>query len=821
MTQRWRQVLGRAGGSLSSFSVSPTLFPLPVLSMPSSPKSSSARVRQRYALARRATVLMNHAISTLSNLYSSSDIPVSRVNVELASSAQLRILAHLYRVCKRFVCFSREANRTSSNSNTGSGSDGRTNCPSSLFDVSSVPVDMILCNFLSCMSVSPFNSINSQAAGISNHYSNSFSSFHSSISHNIDVRQQPKLFDSGSSHVSASYFGVDPSVGAIPIIAERVSLPAQLSSVPLISLLSPTLANVYEKPSSALLVDMAALESKADPNPPRFFGKSSEYLRLLGRMRELNMIDFTSTPKAVNGLFGVPKDGTEIRLIIDATPANRFFIPCPPLTLPDPGVLARLSVASGDELWMAKTDLESFYHQLVLPRWLQSYFALPGFKAEELVEAGLVLQGKYKAGTIVYPMCTTLPMGWSHSVMVGQSAHENVAYTHGDLNPADNIVYVNSPLIDRPLHGLIVDDAGVLSNRKDTCEATLTQLMNAYSKVGLQVKWKKLRLPSTEPMQFLGMLVGGRELVIRLPIDKLRRLTCMTIDLLRSDLVTGTQLQRVIGLWTWQLMLARPALSVLHYSYRYMRILDERKGVLWPSVRSELVSLLSLLPLLQISLTDTWHQRLIATDASEYGAGVVTTSLSHSLFGLLWPLTASRHTIHSQITGLVKVRQDSYVKHVDSDAFSLDSYNLVQPAVALNRSDIDSERMRIYTDAFRYLELVSSPSVQWHTIISSRWRWVQHINSLELQSIIIALKRLLTSPAVLERRILLLCDSAVVAYTLTKGRSSAASLVRGMKKIVALLLSSGCRIGVAWIPTQINPADEPSRAMVTARGGIG
>ena len=102
-------------------------------------------------------------------------------------------------------------------------------------------------------------------------------------------------------------------------------------------------------------------------------------------MRELNMIDFTSTPKAVNGLFGVPKDGTEIRLIIDATPANRFFIPCPPLTLPDPGVLARLSVASGDELWMAKTDLESFYHQLVLPRWLQSYFALPGFKAEELL----------------------------------------------------------------------------------------------------------------------------------------------------------------------------------------------------------------------------------------------------------------------------------------------------------------------------------------------------------------------------------------------------------------------------------------------------
>ena len=72
-----------------------------------------------------------------------------------------------------------------------------------------------------------------------------------------DFRHLPKLFDSGFRHVSASYFGVDPSVGAIPIIAERVSLPAQLSSVPFVPLLSPTLAKVYEKPSSVLLVDMA------------------------------------------------------------------------------------------------------------------------------------------------------------------------------------------------------------------------------------------------------------------------------------------------------------------------------------------------------------------------------------------------------------------------------------------------------------------------------------------------------------------------------------------------------------------------------------
>jgi hypothetical protein len=818
MTEYWHQVRDRSSGIPTFQSMSPSLFPLPVLTLPSKPKSSSARVRQRYAIARYSSFLVNHSISTLNRLYCSSSFPASSVNVESASSSQLRILAHLYRVCKRFVCFSCDSSRTASYSNTGSGSDKNTSCSSDQFDVSTVPVHVILCNYLSeCLSVSsPIPSV-AQAAGTHHHY------FHSSSSSSRSLPMDSKVFDSNSNpvSVSASYFGVDPSVGAIPIIADRVSLPSRLSSVPLISLLPPALAVVYEKPSAVLLSDGIPIGPNTDSIVAKFYGKTNEYIRLLQRMRDLNMIAFTTTPKAVNGLFGVPKDGTDIRLIIDATPANRFFIPCPPVSLPDPGSLARLSVSKGDQLWMAKTDLESFYHQLLMPEWLQSYFALPGFDAKELIAAGLISPDMYQTNTMVYPMCTTLPMGWSHSVFVGQSVHENVAYTHGKLNPKDNIICLSSPVIDRPLHGLIVDDIGIFSNRKYTCEVSLSQLMDAYVKVGLQVKWNKLRLPSTDPMQFLGMLVGGTDVLIRLPIDKLRRLVCLTIDLLRSARVSGTQLQRVIGLWTWQLMLARPALSVLHYSYRYMRILDQQQGILWPSVRSELVSLLSLLPLLQISLSDTWHPRLIATDASQYAAGVVSTSLSHSLFNLLWPLTASRHTLHVQINGLIRYRREPNDTRLESYSTAMDTYYLVQPSVSLLRSDIESELVQMNRDSIRYTQLISSPTVHWHTLISSKWKWEQHINTLELQSIIIALKRLLSSPAVSQHRIMLLCDSTVVAYALTKGRSSAVSLARGMKKIAALLLSSGCRMGVAWIPTQINPADKPSRAIVPARGGFG
>jgi hypothetical protein len=79
---------------------------------------------------------------------------------------------------------------------------------------------------------------------------------------------------------------------------------------------------------------------------------------------------------------------------------------------------------------MAKADLESFYHQLMLPEWLQPYFALPGIAVKVLVASSLI--AVHDAGddleALIYPMCTTLPMGWSHSVFLSQSVHEYVLY---------------------------------------------------------------------------------------------------------------------------------------------------------------------------------------------------------------------------------------------------------------------------------------------------------------------------------------------------------------------------------------------------------
>ena len=64
----------------------------------------------------------------------------------------------------------------------------------------------------------------------------------------------------------------------------------------------------------------------------------------------------------------------------------------------------------------------------------------------------------------------------------------------------------------------------------------------------------------------------------------------------------------------------------------------------------------------------------------------------------------------------------------------------------------------------------------------------------------------------INRRVLLFSDSQVTVASIRKGRSSSHTLLRRLRYLSALLLSSGIRLVVRWIPSEVNPADEPSRS---------
>ena len=223
--------------------------------------------------------------------------------------------------------------------------------------------------------------------------------------------------DSASSSYSTSFSYAALHQSAIPLVADKVSLPSSVGSVDLLDLLPQDFRSRYGSPGSILRPPSEVKKARRSV----LCGSHDEYVKLIRRMASLGMVEFTTTPKVVNGVFGVPKDGDAIRLIIDARPANSVFSDPSPVQLPTPDLLAQLVAPRDKPFYVAKVDLDNFYHRIRLPTWMRPYFALPSVHA-----CDVDLIGDHQ----VYPMCTTLPMGWSHSVLVAQVAHEHFINTH-------------------------------------------------------------------------------------------------------------------------------------------------------------------------------------------------------------------------------------------------------------------------------------------------------------------------------------------------------------------------------------------------------
>ena len=579
----------------------------------------------------------------------------------------------------------------------------------------------------------------------------------------------------------------------VPLIAHRVSLPDNLNIVPLASVLPPDLVSLYAGESGSSLlrpIDQVQLLDQTSPlHAPRIAGSRSEYVRLIRRLVMERMIEFTATPKCVNGVFCVAKDSASDRLIIDAQPANRLFVDPPSVCLPEPSHLVQMQIPPLTPMFVGKSDLSNFYHHCGLPKWLRQYFALPPLTPAELAELGLPADAQF-------PMCVTLPMGWSHAVYLAQSAHLFMLYSSGALQPEDSILMLQHPELTRKraLHGVIVDDFFLFSLSQTLTQQIFDRVLAAYRRFGFVVKASKVVSPTTAPVNVIGFDIHGATGEISLPVDSLLSLVQATMQTMHAAFVTGTQLSHIIGRWTWVMLLRRPSLSVLQHSYRYAEVARGRRFVLWPSVRRELLTLIGLLPLLCARLDTPFFRTAIATDASEIAAGVVRASLSTVLHRSLWPLCSTRRLAVLQ----TYLQSDSFVA-----ASSASSPSAVQFAAA-------AEPLISRCDT--YYSAVAS--ARWSTLVSSRWRGVEHINALELRAVLLAVHWLLSSPSSLHRRVYLLVDSTVALFTLWKGRSSSPNLLFVLRKINALLLAGSVSLLTGWLPSELNPADAPSRLMV-------
>jgi len=576
----------------------------------------------------------------------------------------------------------------------------------------------------------------------------------------------------------------------VPLIAARVALPEQLRIVPMLSVLPPDVAARYSEASLPTLLrprsEVLVLDFLKPLPQPHVAGSRSEYLRVVDRMRAVGMSLFTGAPKAVNGLFAVAKDADADRLIINARWGNRLFVDSPHVALPGPSHLVQMCVPKGARMFSGKSDLSNYYHHFGIPAWLQPYLALPPLTPAELAERGLPLDAPY-------PMCTTLPMGWSHAVFIAQCAHEFILYRHGALRREDNLLLMLSPEVthERVLHGIVIDDFFLFSLCQRRAERTLQLVLDAYAHAGFVVKQSKVVLPTAAPVKIIGFDIDGTRATITLPNESQLSLVRATLAVLRAPTVTGSRLSHVIGRWTWVMMLRRSTLAILQQAYRYCRVAQHRRFTLWPSVRRELCMLLGVLPLLHASLDAPFFHRAIASDASELAGGVVSTALTPALQTRLWPLSSNRHLA---------------VRQAQCNAVGARSSGADARARAIELLGIPASEVASF-DAF----YATVGAVPWRTIVSSPWCGDEHINVLELRAALLAVHWVLSYPSSLSSRVFLLLDSTVAFFSLWKGRSSSPALLLVLRKISALLLAGGLSLQLGWVPSAVNPADAPSR----------
>lgn len=541
---------------------------------------------------------------------------------------------------------------------------------------------------------------------------------------------------------------------SVPLRADEVSLPSSPPTCDLLSKLPEEVAAIYQDPANLLRAD----EAKQDLPRPYIGGSLAERTRLMQRMLTLGMVAFTTEPAVVNGLFPVPKPNGSQRLIIDARPANAVFQPPPPVSLPLPPDLAAME-ASGP-FFIAGLDVADFFHRLRLPAAYQPYFALPPVRGPDV--------GRTEEW--VWPMCTTLPMGWSHSVFLAQTVHEHFL-AHDPAMPAQPRIGRDQPVDPaKGAHVVYIDDFNMMHGQRDIIDSEFQTSRARYPANGLDNNTKK-DVPPTQEAKVLGLVVNGRRGRLELPAEKCTQLILATQSLLSIGECSGHTLSKVIGHWTWFALVRRPALSVFNAAYQFTVSAGARVRRLWPSVRRELMVICDLAPLIWSSITNDWFDRAVAFDASTLAAGVCSAPASPS------DIAAELHHV---VRNGAAVVLDGVVEET--------SHHMPQASLE-----------------------PPLHGARWATVIARPWGWDDHINVLEVQAALLAVRWVLSHPSAICARVLLFGDSQVALGCLAKGRSSSYRLLRLLRRVAALVLASGLRPAYRWLPSAANPADGPSR----------
>ena len=415
-------------------------------------------------------------------------------------------------------------------------------------------------------------------------------------------------------------------------------------------------------------------------------------------------------------------------------------------------------------LSVGKLDVDSFYNRLALPVHFRPYFALPAVWSDTVGAGG--------PRRLVHPVLTVVPMGWSHAVLLGQAVHQHAVDNMAGLEAHRRLPGARDLLPTELVHAEYVDDLltleACLPHQAPTSFTILVEASQRYNDVGLRSKMAKTEWPRPRDFDDEHFTTGlGVDLssfgVVRPGQAKMKETVAATCAAISLGWLSPRALQQLLGSWVWPLLLYRPFLAILAQVFEFARLpLPLLRRRLPAGCLQELTHLVTLGPLIEVDLHDPIASTVVAFDASKRGGGVVYSPLGPDV----------------QELAALRTLEDWHTQPGQKAAEDL---------------------------------LGRLARQKWRLALATEWRQEAHINELEASTGVLALRWAARSGLFRGRRVLFLTDSRVVLGAFKKGRSSSRRLNHHCKRVAALSFVSGIRPVWSWIPTELNPADAPSR----------
>lgn len=566
-----------------------------------------------------------------------------------------------------------------------------------------------------------------------------------------------------------------------------------------VSMMPPDIQKKFADPHLKFFCDpmTEALEASKEFPTPRVYSVKGHYPRILEKAYGVGVVDWSDpatesaqyaelAKRLTMTSFAVRKDDKRDRMISWPRYQNLILPDAPYTELPSPDLFDTIRIEKESKLAGFYFDISNMFHNIRLPRALAKLMPLTPVKVSSLSARTIVaieanFGRKLHPHENIRPIQTTLPMGFKWAVYIAHTLAARCMKRAFDIVRAAPIArHLSRDARLIQLHrknGLqhlrsgdvlllhIIDDVNPVC--LDWHPHAIIHFNQVCSEVfeahGLHRKTSKsspINAVVTDQMPFMGWSFDLSSQTLSPLPNKIDAAVSDTMRILASETVSPEALKSAIGRLIWIALGARPLLSTLLHVFHVADKTQHLKPSLAAVTKRELFTIARILPLSSIRLQRPTWGIIIAFDASQRAGGVCYAPLPYQM-------------------------NSGFEKFVYKEP------------------DARSEK-----DKLKLTALVKS--LPWETAFSHKWRRAQHINTLEGHAAVLAIEWAVSHP-ITGHRVIMLSDSLVMIGALQKGRSSSAELALPCRRFAAVVMAHDLQPILIHIPSELNPADGPSR----------